>query len=94
MLQVSKRSKRLLAFLVGFMMIVSQSSYLSLNKVYAGTSDSNASEIVYMLTDTLESGQNYIVANSNSGSVSILERSSESITSAMTEVISEEMEYS
>ena len=90
MLQVSKRSKRLLAFLVGFMMIVSQSSYLSLNKVYAGTNDSKTTEIVYMLTDTLKSGQNYIVASSSSGSVSILERSSESITSAKTEVVSDD----
>lgn len=90
MLQVSKRSKRIFAFLVGFMMIVSQSSYLSLNKVYAETNDSNTTEIVYVLTDTLESGQKYIVSNNDSGSVSILERSGGNITSAGAEVTSDD----
>ena len=90
MLQVSKRSKRLFAFLVGFMMIVSQSSYLSLNKVYAETDNPEAMETVYMLTDTLEAGQYYIVASGDSGSVSILERDSKNIASAKADVTSDE----
>ena len=90
MLQISKRLKRVFAFLVGFMMIVGQSSYLSPSTVYGETENSVSTETVYMLTDKLEAGQNYIVASGNSGSVSILERDSKEITSAKAEVISDE----
>ena len=40
MLEVSKTSKRLLAFLVGFVLIVSQTFYLSSYNAYADTGDS------------------------------------------------------
>ena len=90
MLQVSKRSTRLFAILVGFMMIVSQSSYLSLNKVYAETEDPGTTETVYMLADTLEAGQNYIVANGNSGLVNVLEKDGTTFSSDETEVISDD----
>ena len=39
MLEVSKVSKKLFAFLVGFMLIVSQSSYLFPDNVYGETAD-------------------------------------------------------
>ena len=90
MLQVSKRSKRFFAFLVGFMMIVGQSSYLSSNIAYAETNDSSSTDTVFMLTDTLEEGQNYIVASGDNGSVSIFENDSDAIALGKTEVISDD----
>jgi len=88
--QVPKGYKRLFALLVGFMMIVGQSSYLSPSIVYGGTEQSGSTETVYMLTDKLETGKNYIVASGDSGSVSILERNSNNITSAQADVVSDE----
>ena len=89
MIQVSKGHKRIFAYLVAVMMIVGQSSYLSTSIVYGGTEDSGSTETVYMLTDKLEPGQNYIIASGDGGSVSILERDSGEITSAKADVISD-----
>ena len=72
MLQVSKRSKRFLAFLVGFIMIVGQSSYLPLDKVYAGTGNSGSGDYAVTANQSTDNEEGADLSSGNGGGTDVV----------------------
>ena len=82
--------KRILVWIVGLLLIINQSVFLSESMVYGLTGDPGSTETVFMLTDQLEADQNYVIASGDSGKVSILEGDDSGINSLSAEVITDE----
>ena len=82
--------KRVLVWIVGLLLIINQSVFLSESMVYGLTGDPGSTETVFMLTDQLEADQNYVIASGDSGKVSILEGDDSGINSLSAEVITDE----